>query len=395
MDVSIDTVQRPARLGREIDVRQVRTRLDRRLFLEFPARMYAGDPCWVPPLLLERKQFLDSRKHPFYRHGAAATFLAWSGRQPVGRVLVSDDPLYNAKHHDNVGCFGMFEAIDEPAVAHALLDTAGAWLAARGRSRIMGPINYSTNYECGLLIDGFDTPPRLMMNHNPAYYRGLLESWGLAKAKDLYAWWFDRVDNEIDAAWRSRVERIAARGGVTVRPLRPKEMQAELLRLRKIFNEAWKDNWGGVPMTEAEFQSMARELVHFAKPELMLIAEVEGQAVGFSLSLPDINEALRGTDGRLFQFGLPIGAWKLWRGLKRIKTCRLLALGVLEGYRRRGAAELLILRTFDQGRDALGYTGAELSWTLEDNSLINRTIEAVGGRRYKTYRIFERELGIA
>ena len=313
--------------------------------------------------------------------------------EAVGRILVSDDPLYNAKHNDNVGCFGMFESIDDPQVAHALLDAAAAWLAARGRTRIMGPINYSTNYECGLLIDGFDTPPRIMMNHNPPYYRGLLESWGLAKAKDLYAWWFDRVDNQIDASWRSRVERVAARGGVTVRPLRPADMQAELQRLQTIFNEAWKDNWGGVPMTAAEFGYMAHELMQIARPELMLISEVEGRAVGFSLSLPDLNEALRGGDGRLFRYGLPVGLWKLWRGLKRIKTCRLLALGVLDGYRRRGVAELLILRTFDQGRDALGYTGAELSWTLEDNALVNRTIEAVGGRKYKTYRIFERELG--
>jgi GNAT superfamily N-acetyltransferase len=391
MDVSIETVQRPQRLGRTIVVRPANSRRDRRQFLALPARIYAADACWVPPLRIERKEFLDPRKHPFYLHGAATKLLAWRGSEPVGRILVSDDPLYNAKHADNVGCFGMFESADDPHVAHALLDAAAAWLAARGRTRIMGPINYSTNYECGLLIDGFDTPPRLMMNHNPAYYRGLLESCGLTKAEDLFAWWFDRVDNEIDAGWRARVERVAARGGVSVRPLRRDDLPAELQRLRTIFNEAWKDNWGGVPMTEAEFQYMARELVRFAKPELMLFSEVEGRPVGFSLSLPDINEALRDIDGRLFHYGLPIGLWKLLRGLKRIKTCRLLALGVIEGYRRRGVAELLILRTFDQGR-SLGYTGAELSWTLEDNALVNRTIEAVGGRKYKTYRIFDRDI---
>jgi GNAT superfamily N-acetyltransferase len=392
MEVSTQTVHRHVRLGRAIQVRPVISRSCRRRFLEFPWRIYADDPCWVPPLLLERKQFIDPRKHPFYRHGAALPLLAWRGNEPVGRILVSDDPLYNARHNDNVGCFGMFESIDDPHVAHALLDAAAGWLAARGRTRIMGPINYSTNYECGLLIDGFDTPPRIMMNHNPPCYRPLLESWGLTKAKDLFAWWFDRVDNEIDGDWRSRVERVAARGGVTVRPLRLKDLPAELRRLQSIFNEAWKDNWGGVPMTADEFQHMAHDLVQFAKPELMLLSEVEGRAVGFSLSLPDVNEALRPIDGRLLRFGLPTGLWKLWRGLKRIKTCRLLALGVLEGFRRRGVAELLILRTFDRGRDALGYTGAELSWTLEDNALVNRTIEAVGGRKYKTYRIFDRDL---
>ncbi len=374
-----------------IEVRAALTRQQRRQFLELPWRIYAGDPLWVPPLLIERRGFIDPRRHPFYLHGTAVPLVAYRAGQPVGRVLASDDPLFNAHHDDNAGCFGMFESLDEPSIAQALLDAAAEWLAARGRSRMLGPIDYSMNYSCGLLVEGFASPPRVMMNHNPPYYRRLLEGCGLTKAKDLYAWWFER-ENPVIERWRPRVERAVARIGVVVRPLRRDDMAAEILRCRAIYNEAWKDNWGDVPMTLAEFEHLAKFLSHLAVPDLLLIAEVNGRAVAFSLTLPDFNEAARRLNGRLFSYGLPIGLVRFWRSLKQVKTARLLALGVIPEYRRQGIAELLILRTFDYGAQVMGYTGAELSWTLEDNVLINRTIEAVGGRRYKTYRIYEREI---
>jgi GNAT superfamily N-acetyltransferase len=372
-------------------VRPALSWLDRQRFVRLPWQIYAGDPLWTAPLLLERKEFLNRRKHPFYQHGDATALLALRRGRAVGRILVSDDPNFNAAHHDNAGCFGMFESPDDPEVAHALLDAAAAWLLARGRNRILGPIDYSINYTCGLLVDGFGMPPRLMMNYNPPYYPQLLESWGLVKAKDLLAWWFDRDENRM-ASWRHRVERLAVRSGVRVRPMRKRDLLSEVRHLHAIYNQAWKNNWGVVPMTLAEFEHMARQLVPLAVPELLLVAEVEGKPVGFSITLPDFNEVLPALDGRLFHYGLPIGLWRLWRGLKRIKTARLLALGVLDEFRRRGIAELLILRTFDYGAQVMGYTGAELSWTLEDNALVNHTIEAVGGRRYKTYRIFDRSL---
>jgi GNAT superfamily N-acetyltransferase len=389
--VSSQIITPTIRAEQRIEVCAAVSRRDRREFLEFPWRVYSGDPVWVPPLLIERKEFIDPRKHPFYQHGAAMPFVAYRGGRPVGRILASDDPLYNAHHDDNVGCFGMFESIDDPKVAQALLDTAADWLARRGRSRIMGPIDYSMNYACGLLVEGFDTPPRVMMNHNPPYYRRLLDSWGLIKAKDLYAWWFDQ-QNRIDR-WRPRVERAVSRSGVIVRPLERSDLPAEILRCRMIYNEAWKDNWGDVPMTLAEFEYLAKFLLHLAIPDLLLLAEVKGRPVAFSMTLPDFNEAARSVNGRLFPYGLPIGLIKFWRNLKHVKTARLLALGVIPEFRRQGIAELLILRTFDYGIGHMGYTGAELSWTLEDNALINRTIEAVGGKRYKTYRIYERGIG--
>src|SRR4029077_483208 len=195
------------------------------------------------------------------------------------------------------------------------------------------------------------------------------------------AWWFDR-ENRIER-WRPRVERAVARIGVVVRPLRRDDLPAEILRCRAIYNAAWKDNWGDVPMTLAEFEHLAKFLLHLALADLLLVAEVNGRAVAFSMTLPDFNEAARRLNGRLFSYGLPIGLLRFWRSLKQVKTARLLALGVIPEYRCKGIAELLILRTFDYGSQMMGYTGAELSWTLEDNALINRRIEAVGGRRYK------------
>ncbi len=374
-----------------VKIRQVRSARDRDAFVRFAWRIYQGDPQWVPPLLIERKDFINQKLHPFYKHGFAAQFIAYRDGEPVGRIQASDDPHYNAEHGSNVGCFGLFESIDDEEVANSLLTTAADWLRRRGRTQIMGPIDYSTNYACGLLVDGYDTPPRIMMNHNPPYYAGLLESWGLSKAKDLYSWWFDD-SCDVLAAWREKAERLAARRRFVIRPFRLDDFQAEIERCKAVYNAAWERNWGFVKMTDEEFAYLAKHLRQLALPELLLLAEVDGQPVGFSMTLPDLNEAIRPLDGRLFRWGLPIGLFRLFRNQRRIRTARLLTLGVLEGFRRRGITELLILRTLDYGKNVAHYTGAELGWTLEDNELINRTILAVGGRRYKTYRIYERPL---
>jgi GNAT superfamily N-acetyltransferase len=370
---------------------EVQSRTERDDFIRLPWRIYQNDPHWVPPLLIERKALVNPQKHPFYKHGSAAMFVAYAGRDPVGRVLASDDPHFNAQQGVNVGGFGLFESIDDSETAHALLDAAERWHRKRGRSSMLGPMEYSTNYSCGLLVRGFDTPPRVMMNHNPPYYEELLTSWGLTKAKDLYAWWF--TANPQIEQWRGRVERLMRRSGVTIRYMQRDNVYQEILTCKRLYNEAWKENWGFVPMSDAEFDDMAKLLKHLAVPELLLVAEIEGEAVGFSITLPDFNEAIGPLNGRLTRFGLPIGLLRFRANLKRIKTARLLALGVLPKFRRRGIAEALILRTFDFGRNQLGYTGAELSWTLEDNQLINRTIEAVGGQLYKTYRLYEKSYG--
>lgn len=374
-----------------VTIEQVRTKAQRSAFVDLPWRIYAGDAAWCPPLKFEAESAIDPAKHPFYRHGTATQFLARRDGQVVGRISVSDDPNYNAEHQANVGCFGMFETVNDLEVARTLLNAAARWLRGRGRTSILGPIDYSTNYPAGLLVEGFATPQRVLMNHQPPYYAALLEQWGLKKAKDMFAWWFD-AENPALATWTRRAGRLAERGGVTIRGVRTDDFDVEIERCLTVYNQTWERTWGFVQMTPDEFRHTAYQLKQFAVPELLLMAEVGGETVGFCVTLPDINEAIRPLNGRLTTWGLPIGLVNLLLGMKRIKTARMAVLGVLPGFRKRGIAELLILRAFEYGSRQLGYTGAELSWTLEDNEMINRTVESVGARRYKRFRIYERAI---
>ncbi len=374
----------------QIEINQVVSRRERDAFIKFPWRVYANDPVWVPPLLLERKEFLDRKKHPFYEHGDAALFLAQSGGEIVGRIMASDDPKYNALHKSNIGCFGMFESIDDQNVANALFGAAADWLRRRGRSEIMGPIDYSTNYVCALLIDGFQFPPMLLTPHNPPYYSKLIEGWKFQKTMDFYAWWFA---NPTEAA--NRLRRLAAglqkRWEVTLRHGLLRDIAGEARRLREIYNQAWQNNWGFVPFTEKEFKFMTHELKPILLPELVWLAEIRGEPVGFILCVPDINVALRQVNGRLTTFGLPIGLAKLLYYKNRIKTCRLVALGVIPKYRRHGIAEMLVLHIIEEAMLKRGYVG-EGSLILENNRLMNRFLEAIGAEKYKTYRIYRRGL---
>jgi GNAT superfamily N-acetyltransferase len=374
-----------------IVVRDVASRRDIDQFVTLPWSLYANDPQWVPPLLVEVKEFINPKKHPFYHHGAATPLVAYRGEKAVGRILVSDDPHYNEAHGTNLGCFGLFESVDDPKVAASLLDAAANWLRARGRTAILGPIDYSTNYQCGLLIDGFDTPPRVLMNHNPPFYARLLEAWGLTKAKDLYSWWFDD-SNDMITRWKRKTDWLARRGKIVIRSFQTKDFEAEVRRCCDVYCEAYEHNWGFVRLTHEEFHYFAEQLRRVAVPEQVLIAEFDGQPVGFAVTLPDVNEAIRPLNGRLTKWGLPIGLARLLYRLPRVRTARMMILVVLQGFRRRGISELLILNTLAYGKSKLHYTTAELGWTLEDNHLINRTIEAVGGKRYKTHRIYERAI---
>lgn len=383
---------RRAGIRGRLEIRPVVSGRDLNAFLKVPWRVYAEDPQWVPQLLVDQKEFLNFRKHPFYLHGAAEKFVAYRDGVPRGRILASDDPRYNEEHKSNTGCFGMFESADDPEMAQGLIEAASKWLRDRGRTAILGPIDYSTNYPCGLLIEGFDTPPRIMDNHNPPYYGGLLETCGLAKAKDLYSWWFLDPKN-MGEMWRQRAERIMRRGKITVRSFNLRDFEAEVQRCNTVYNGAMERNWGFVSLTEAEFRYMARRLKELAEPRLVLLAEVDGYPVGFSITLPDMNEAVRPLNGRLCPYGLPINVVRfLWRK-RSIKTARMIVLDVLEKYRRRGIAEMLILKSLDFGKNVAHYTGAELGWTLEDNYLVNQTIEAVGAKKYKVYRIYEKSIG--
>jgi len=372
-----------------ISVVEVRSRAERDQFIKFPWRIYKDDPAWVPPLIIERRAFLDRKRHPFYQHGDAALFLAKRNGEIVGRIMASDDPNYNALHRSNVGCFGLFESIDDVDVARALLDAATDWLRHRGRSEIMGPIDYSTNYVCGLLIDGFEYPPTLLTSHNPPYYAGLIESCGFKKAKDWYAWWFSEFPQAAERL-RKIASTRAGKQGVTIRPINLTKFAEESQRIRAVYNQAWQKNWGFVPFTEAETEYLIKEMKPLIIPQGILIAEIGDEPIGFVIAVPDINVALRRVNGRLTRFGLPIGLIKLLYHRPKIRTARFVALGVIEKYRRAGIAEMLVLQVMDEAFKR-GFTG-ELSMTLEDNFLINRFIEGLGASRYKAYRIYSRLL---
>ena len=372
-----------------IELVEVRSSTERDDFIKFPWRIYKSDPAWVPPLIIERRQFLNRNKHPFYLHGDAALFLAKRNGEIVGRIMASDDPNYNALHKRNVGCFGLFDSIDNVDVAAALFDAAEDWLRRKGRTEIIGPVDYSTNYVCGLLVDGFEHPPAVLTAHNPPYYQRLCEECGFLKEVDWYAWWFDPQNAPVSRL-RRLVNARARKTSVKIRSIDLRRLTHESRRLSAVFNEAWKNNWGFVPFTAAEAGHLAKEMRPILDPRMTLIAEIDHAPVAFVICVPDINVGLSHVNGRLTRFGLPIGLIKLLWYRRKIRKARFVALGVLEEFRRAGIAEMLVLQVLEEGASR-GFT-AELSMTLEDNVMVNRFIEAMGAKRYKTYRIYRRPI---
>ena len=358
----------------QIEISRVASPAERDRFIKFPWQIYENDPVWVPPLLIERKQFLDRKKHPFYEHGDAELFLARVGGEVVGRIMACDDPKYNALHQSKVGFFGMFESIDDQQVASALLDAAADWLRQRGRDQIIGPIDYSI----------------VLTAYNPPYYRGLIEACGFGKEIDLYGWWFS---NPTEAVIRLRrlAGALEKRREITLRQGNLRDLAGESRKLLQIYDQAWKNNWGFVQFTEREFEFMTQELKPILVADLVWLAEIKGEPVGFILCVPDINVALKKINGRLTTFGLPIGLAKLLYYKSRIKTVRLVALGVLPKYRRHGIAEMLVLRIIEEAMIKRGLVG-ECSLILENNRMMNRFLEAIGAEKYKTYRIYRRSL---
>jgi len=373
--------------AKDVQVSLVATGLEKDRFIRMPWDLYRGDPSWVPPLLMERHDFLDARTNPFFQHAEVVLFLATRDGKPVGRIAAVEDRAYNAFHQSKVAAFGLFESVDDPGVAAALFAAARNWARWRGLGSMIGPLSLSTNHECGLLVDGFDGAPYVMMPYNPRYYADLFDACGLVKAKDLYA--FERSASVPPPERFMRVtEKIRQHAGIVLRTLDMGSFDAEVARIKALYNAAWEKNWGFVPMTDAEFDRLARDLKPIVEPGLILIAEDHGDPVAFSLTVPDVNQVLRHLDGRLTTFGLPIGLAKLLWYKRKIDRVRLMALGIKEGYRRRGLDAVLIVETI-QRTGQLGYSGGEVSWTLEDNELINRAIEACGAKRSHVYRIYE------
>jgi len=374
-------------------IKEVTTSRELNQFVDFPWRIYRDDPYWVPPLKLEVKDTLNPKKHPFYKHGTATKFLAYQEGQVVGRILAADDPHYNEQNHTQVGTFGFFESINDPNVSSALFEAAATWLKQKGRHTMMGPLTYSTNYECGVLIDGFDMPPRIMMPHNPTYYPELIEHWGFQKDKDLYAWWF-QDPYEVVQKWQPFMDRISERNSdITIRPFSRKNFEEDVARCIEIYDFARKNWWWAcVQLTKPEIHFFAKQLNMFGDENLVLIAEKAGRPIGFSITMPDLNEAIKPLNGKLTWWGIPVGLVRLWRHIKKIKTARMMVLCVLPEYRQRGVAENLIIKTLSYGKYVRKFEAGELSWTDEDNQKVNRIIERVGAKKYKTYRVYKKRI---
>jgi GNAT superfamily N-acetyltransferase len=372
-----------------MQIREINGRRDIRRFIQVAWRENERDPMWVPPLLMATKKVLDRRKHPFHQHADVAYFLAEKDGQDVGRIAAIVNHLHNEFHEEKTGFFGFFECDDDPEIARALLDTAADWLRARGMERVRGPMNFSTNEEHsspGILVEGFDTPPVIMMSHNPPYYARLIEAAGFEKSMDLLSYWLEGL-KATDRLVRG-VERMATRVGVTVRPLDMKRFDKEVEAIKTVYNAAWSRNWGFVPMTEAEFDHMARELKPIVEPNLCFIAEAEGEPVGFALNLPDFNQALKTLPrGRLFPFGI----FRLLWAKRRINAMRAITLGFTPRFQRYGLGALFYLRTL-QATVERGSPRGEASWILEDNFEMRRALENMGGEVYKRYRVYEKTL---
>ncbi len=375
--------------GARVEVRPVHGRSDLARFMDLPWRIYADDPNWVPPLRMAVSALLDRKRHPFYQHAEVEFFLARIGGAVVGRIAAIVNHRHNEFHGDRTGFFGLFECVDRDDVATALLTTAADWLRARGMERVRGPMNLSTNdelYGPGILIDGFDTPPVVMMPHAPRYYRRLLERAGYTKAKDLIAYWVDVP--ETPPRLVRMYERIRRQENVTIRSLDMRQLDDEIDRIQQIYNRAWERNWGFVPMTEAEIRHLAKELKPVISPGLCVLVHVNEEPVGFALGLPDYNQALRHIrSGRL----LPFGLLKLLWYRRSINAIRVLTLGLVPAFRQKGLDAAMITHIFiEAGKDSRAR--GECSWILEDNAEMRNSIERMGGQPYKTYRVYEAAL---
>jgi hypothetical protein len=379
-----------------LEIRPAESKKELETFLHVPwALGMKSDPNWVPPLLDDYRRSLNPKKSPFLKHGEVKCFLALQDGHPVGRISAQIDTDFDRQwpQENGVAFFGFFDSKDDPAVARALFDAAAGWARGKGRTRIRGPFTLDSKGEVGVLVEGFDTPPRIGMPHNRPYLGPLIESAGLAKAKDFYAWWY--TSGHIDERTRKIAERTLQLPNVRVRPMNLSKFRREVDIVRDIYNSAWSQNWNFTPFTSAELEIIATEYKMFVDTEIALIAEVDGKPAAMCFAIPDVNEMVKDFDGELTKRPLNL-AKLLWRlRFRRPSHARLLLLGVKEEYRashRYGTLAAALYVEVARRGAARGYVGGELSWTLEDNVMINRGIERMGARKYKTYRVYERSI---
>lgn len=372
-----------------LSILPVRNRKDLERFIRVPWSIYAGDPCWIPPLLIERKEHL-STKNPYFRHAKWQAWIAFRNGEPVGRISAQVDRLRLEKYRDGTGLFGFLEAGDDPAIFRLLLETACGWLREQGMKRVQGPFNLSINDECGLLVEGFDTPPSVMMGHARPYYAGRIEALGYRKAKDLLAYRLN-MGFSLPRAMSKLTARNSQR--ISVSPFRRARLKEELVILRELFNDAWANNWGFVPFTREEFEELGHNLARLVDEDFIQVAAVDGTPAAMIVALPNLNEAARDLDGRL----LPLGWLKLLWRLKRhkLRTARVTLMGVRQEHQNSTLGMALAYTVINAVRLALiknGVDEVEMSWILEDNTNMRHILESLGGEPYKRYRIYEKDL---
>lgn len=374
----------------EINVIPVESDYDKKRFIEFPYKLYAKDSNWVEPLRFDVKNNLDTKKNPFYSHARLKMWIAVKNAEVVGRIAAIINDNHNSFHNEKTGFFGFFESIDDKSVSSPLFDSALGFLRDEGMKTARGPVSPSTNDECGLLVSGFDKEPVMLMPYNPPYYEDLLTSYGFAKAKDMYAFWISK-DVIKDQKMMDKLERITEmikkREGIVYRNLNMKDFNNEVRRVKEVYNDAWSRNWGFVPLTDDEIDHLAKNLKMAVDPDFVQFADIDGKPVGFSLTLPDINQAIKGLNGKLF----PLGVFKFLANKKKINRLRVIIMGVKKEYQKMGI-DAGFYRDVIKAGNRKNYTGAEISWVLEDNLAMVQTAEKLGAKIYKTLRIFDKEL---
>jgi len=374
-----------------IEVTPAKTKREMAEFIRFPWKIYEGDRHWVPPLLMERQLHFNRQKNPVFSHMDAEYFVARRGDELVGRISAQVDHEHNHIHKENVGFFGAFECVDDPEVAASLFRAAEGWIKGRGLAGARGPFTHNINEEAGMLVEGFDDPPSILTNYAKPYYGALVEGQGYKKCKDLYGWRY--AVGEMTPTARKVGERTMKQKGVRVRSVDMSRFKQELRLLLDIFNSAWEENWGFIALNDAEVDKAADDLRLVIEPELALFAEVDGVPAAIAVSLWNINESIADLNGRLFPLGLLKLVWRL--KVKRPRTGRLMLLGIKKEFRGMavgGSLAVLLYYQIHLRAQKLGITGGEIGWTLEDNVDVNRSIEFMGGTRYKTYRIYEKAL---
>ena len=373
-----------------LEVRPVSTRKELTAFIKLPFRLHQDTP-WVPPLIMERRQFLDRAKNPYFEHADAEYFLAWRDERPVGRITAQVDGRWDEFQGGSDGQFGFIDCEDDPEAFAALLGAAEAWLKERGRERIVGPMDFTTNDECGLLIEGYEKHPYILEPWHPPYYRERLEGLGYGKTMDLLMWNLEmgelKQGDQFADAIHAVADKVESEHGITVRNMDKSDLEAEIGKFMEVYNAAWEKNWGFVPITDDEVAFQAKNLKQVIDENWAFIAERDGEVLGAALTLPDINLVTKRMNGRL----LPLGWLRFLLGKRKIDRVRVFALGVKPEYQHTGIAARFYVRHIETAAE-VGVSGGEQGWILETNEPMNRAMEGMGGEVVKKYRLYEKAL---